>query len=176
MDRKFAFILVVLSAFCGCRLFDPDYQAITSPSGTRLIVDSAEVQSLIAEHSVTNSHEEKELHRSFVEHNKVFLRTKGKRTPEERDADAARLRELRQHPERHIPQRLMFLDKMAQAPSIVIPGASYCRILQRSDAICSRDPILNPEYIKVRITSGPLKGQEGWGCLGDGIGLTVASL
>jgi hypothetical protein len=78
------------------------------------------------------------------------------------------------HPERYIPERVAFIDAMARARCVAVMPNSYCRIIERAEAICSKVPVANPRYVKVHITSGPSKGSEGWGCLGDGIGLTVA--
>src|SRR5580704_7118791 len=84
------------------------------------------------------------------------------------------LDQLLMHPEIHIPGRIAFLDALAREPTVVVAPGSFCRILQRSSAVCSRHPQENPDLIKVRVTGGINKGAEGWGCLGDGIGLTTA--
>jgi len=94
-----------------------------------------------------------------------------------RDANLEALRQLRelgQHPDRYIPERIAFLDAMARAPGVTVSGESYCRIINRSKAMCDRHPGPNPTYFKVRISSGPSKGQEGWGCLGEDIRLNGA--
>jgi hypothetical protein len=66
-------------------------------------------------------------------------------------------------------QQAAFVDAMADSEGVEIPPGSYCRVLERSEAICSKDPNQNPTYVKVLITTGGAKGQVGWGCLGDGI-------
>jgi hypothetical protein len=59
-----------------------------------------------------------------------------------------------------------FLDLMEGQPAVGIPPGSYVRILERSHAVCTRQPNENPYFVKVRVTSGVAKGETGWGCLG----------
>jgi hypothetical protein len=63
-------------------------------------------------------------------------------------------------------EQITFVDAMRNQPSIEIPPGSYCHILEQSEATCSKNPLQNPKYIKVRVTTGSAKGQIGWGCQG----------
>jgi hypothetical protein len=79
----------------------------------------------------------------------------------------------KKHPEAYITERIAFLKQMGQAAGFIVPPGSHCTIVQQSNAICSEYPDSNPNYVKVVITNGPLKGRAGWGCQGDGIARTV---
>jgi len=148
----------------GCQLVDPDYQAITRDRGeVRLILDSERVQRLVSRQSANQARERTEVDRYLKEQARIVQQN-----------NRYGLEQLQKHPEVYIPERIAFLDAMALEPSVVVPPKSYCRVLQRSAAVCTRRPQENPYFVKVRITSGKNAGQEGWGCLGDGIALTVA--
>jgi hypothetical protein len=158
------FAMVLSWASVGCQLFDPDYQAITRDRGeVRLIRDSERVQRLISQQSADRSRERIEVDRYLEEQARILQQN-----------NRHELEQLQKHPEVYIPERIAFLDAMALEPAIVVQPRSYCRVLQRSTAVCTRRPQENPYFVKVRVTSGKDAGQEGWGCLGDGIGLTVA--
>jgi hypothetical protein len=146
-------ITVVIGSYIGYLaylIFNPDLQEMTG-TNVRLILDSDEVQGLIAKQSFFAAREKVEVDRYF-------------RTPA---AD-------RESVEKYIPERIAFLNAMAQAVSVPVPANSYCRVLKQSDTICGRYPDQNPTYIKVRIARGPAKGQEGWGCEGDGLFRVIA--
>lgn len=148
----------------GCELFDPDRKAQTSEAvEVRLIVDSERVQRLISHQDAVQQNE-----RAGVV---LFLKDEGRLLEQ---GSPRELDDLLKHPEKYIPSRIAFLDAMDREPAIVVQRKSFCRILKRSNAICARGPVENPDFVKVRVTSGPDRGIEGWGCLGDGIGMTVA--
>jgi hypothetical protein len=143
-------VIVSFIGYLGYRILNPDLQEMTG-TNVRLILDSDEVQGLIAKQSSYAAREKIEVDRYF-------------RAPAaEREPD-----------EKYIPERVAFLNAMTQAVSVPVPANSYCRVLKQSDTICSRHPGQNPTYIKVRITRGPAKGQEGWGCEGDGLFRVIA--
>jgi len=159
--QKFSSLaVIILMITAGCAAFKARFSSITADRPVRLVLDSPEVRQLIARQEAFQPRE-----RAEIDH------FKKDRDRERTDDAAGPLRESLQHPERYIPERTAFLDAMAQAPGVIVPGKSYCRILARSEAMCSRQPYYNPTYLKVRITSGPSKGQEGWACLGDDIRL-----
>lgn len=145
-----AAVIICIAAYLYYRIFDPDIQEMTGRD-IRLVLDSDEIQRLVAQQSAFEPQERIEVHRHFAA---------GSPSTE---------REI----EKFIPERITFLKTMGRAPTVAVPAKSYCRVLQRSNAVCSPRPIENPTYIRVRITSGPLKGREGWGCEGDGLFRTV---
>ena len=68
--------------------------------------------------------------------------------------------------ERPSPNRREFLLAMSQRPEVLISEKTYARLLEYSGAHCN--PIgYSTVYIKVRVTSGPLAGREGWLCEDD---------
>jgi hypothetical protein len=154
----------VLWVSTGCQLFDPGYRAKTSEiHEIRLVADSERVQGLISRQDAHSVGERASVDR--------FLKDEARLVQQNRQPE---LDQLLKHPEIYMPGRIAFLDAMAQEPTAAVAPGSFCRILQRSSAVCSRHPQENPYFIKVRVTSGMNKGVEGWGCLGNGIGLTVA--
>jgi len=167
---------ILLTFLSNCELLDPDYQARTdSFREVRLVIDTAEVRHLINAQNSLVTQDLAET-RVFINGEASIYREIDKRPGNpSSQADAKRqLHVMLAHSERYVPERVAFIDAMTRAPGVAVTRNSYCRIVERSEAICSKDPIANPRYVKVHITSGPSKGSEGWGCLGDGIGLTVA--
>jgi hypothetical protein len=138
------FIITVMS-YVVYRAFEPNHQLKTDES-ISLVLDSSDVQNLVAKQS------------AFDQQDLDEVRQWAGLSAEERQSD-----------EVYIPERTAFLKAMARAPSVPIPAYSYFRLLQDSNAICSPRPPENPTYIKVRVTTGPMKGQEGWGCQGMGV-------
>ena len=70
------------------------------------------------------------------------------------------------HPERYAPTMRLFLDAMAARPSFKIPGGTTCRLMELSQARCTPGPLDTLVYVKVRITEGSKRGEEGWACAG----------
>ena len=156
--------ILALWVLAGCQLFDPDYRAKTSDTHeVRLIENSERVQRLISRQDALSLDERAAGDRFLKEETRLVAQNK-----------QHELDQLLAHPEIYIPSRIAFLDAMAREPTVIVHQGSFCRILRRSNAICSRHPQENPYFIEVRVTSGRDKGVEGWGCLGSGIGLTVA--
>ncbi len=163
--------IATLVTMTGCGWFNPNYAAITQRGRqVHLILDSVEVQRLVSKQSAFRLQERSEIDRFTRE----SIQRAEKLRHDQSDEALLQLRALEQHPELYIPEQLAFLDAMAKAPGVIVPGKSHCRIIAHSEAICSRHPQQNPTYVKVRVTDGPSKGQIGWGCLGDGIQLNVA--
>jgi hypothetical protein len=82
--------------------------------------------------------------------------------------------ELFLHPERFIPKRFAFLERMRRQPvASAVARSSYIRFLKRTKASCDDDLVLpqNRIYVRIRITSGPSKGQEGWACMHENVWL-----
>jgi hypothetical protein len=127
----------------------------------RLILDSPDVRQLIAHQETMEKQERLNLDR--------VIRGMGKGEPN----PISGYIDLSLHPERYIPGRLALIAAMNQQPAVtVVARRSYCRFLKHTRASCSKDPILDCYYIKVRITSGPSKGQEGWSCMFEDVALT----
>jgi hypothetical protein len=142
-----AILIIGVMAYIVYRVFEPDHQLRTYEN-IRLVLDSEEVESLIAKQN------------SLARQDLAEVDRYARLSSTERGSY-----------EQYIPERIAFLRAMAQAPSVPIPANSFCRLLQDSNAICSPRPLNNPMYVKVRITSGPMKGHVGWGC--EGIVRTV---
>jgi hypothetical protein len=68
----------------------------------------------------------------------------------------------------YMPNRRRLLDAMNQAPGFTVVGGSYCRIIEKSGAQCEAEAAFySTTYVKVRISTGPAKGKEGWVCKGE---------
>ncbi len=149
--------------YFGCFL-NPNYEKITDRTrSVRLILDSVEVQHLISRQESLSSRDRQEIDR----YTQDVLRL----APEcmHPGDTCPRLEELEKNGARYIPERVAFLDAMATEPGFSVPPNSYCRVVQRSPARCTKNPHYTPTFVKVRITTGPSKGKEGWGCEGDGV-------
>ncbi len=135
----------------------------------RLVIDSADVQRFIANQSALYSRDRMEAAFFSRRETSLLQELEQRKTVRDRSAIKNDLDELYKHPENYVPERIAFLDAMEQAPGFKVPPKTSCTILRRSEAICSRQPRSNSVYVKVGITSGALKGREGWGCEFDGI-------
>jgi hypothetical protein len=169
------FVGLAVVTGAACQAADLAILAITDGTHTvRLVRDSREVQALISRQSSLEAVDRVESDR-FAEDHIRLLREKERKQASGFDVSSIE-RQLdlqRKHPEAYIPERIAFLKQMGQAVGFVVPPGSNCTIIERSEAICSESPLSNPRYVKVIITSGPLKGMAGWGCEGDGIARTV---
>jgi hypothetical protein len=63
------------------------------------------------------------------------------------------------------PEHVRFIAAMAEQPGIEIPARSYARLVESSRARCGDDPTNHENYLRVRVTTGALKGEEGWTCV-----------
>ncbi len=75
--------------------------------------------------------------------------------------------DMRLHPEKYNPGRVQFIDSMKHLPAVAVPAGSYARFLEQSKAKCEVVSYYNAMYVKVRITTGPKRGVEGWACFGE---------
>ncbi len=130
-----------------------------------LVLDSDEVRHLISQQSAFAPRESPEVNRYEAIEIPLLRDMERERTGNRSTAElSSRLEDLHDHPERYIPERIAFIEALARARTVTVPAGSYCKILEKSEAICSRVPLYNPVYYKVVITSGPSRGQVGWTC------------
>jgi hypothetical protein len=128
-------------------------------------LDTEEVHQLILRQDAFAAKERKEIELYFRD-----IIPLGQALDREQTNEAfRRYDQVKKNAAQYIPERVAFLDALARASTVQVAPNSYCRVLQRSEAICSSTPELNPSFVKVRITTGQSKGQEGWGCEGDNI-------
>jgi hypothetical protein len=144
----------------------PNYEDKTDSSRpVRLVLDSEEVRRLILQQDAFAPKERKEIELYFRD-----IIPLGQVMDREKTTEAfRRWDELEKNGAHYIPERVAFLDALTRAPTVLVAPNSYCRVLQRSRAICASTPWLNPSFVKVRITTGPCRGQGGGGCEGDDI-------
>jgi hypothetical protein len=71
---------------------------------------------------------------------------------------------MMQHPDQYPPGRKDFLEAMARMPGVYVPVRSYCDIVERSKSTCGVSPIETATYVRIHVTTGPSRGQEGWVC------------
>ena len=162
MKAAFACALVMLGLILvGCFL-NPNYEMLTDRQrSVRLILDSAEVQNLISQQESFSLRERQEIIHYFqdIERLAPECMRPGESCP--------RLEELERNREHCIPERVAFIDAMAKKPGVLAPPNSYCRVVQRSGAKCTKNPEYSSAFVKVRVSTGPSKGTEGWGCEED---------
>jgi len=135
---------IILLAACKS---DPVWTTSNLVPEVRLISDSPDVRLLISRQEKSDA---AELH---------WLRES--RTHDER---VHGVEDRRRHPERYAPTLRSFIDAMAAKPGVAVRGGNACRLLERSQARCTPDPLDTFAYVKVRITEGHERGQEGWVC------------
>jgi hypothetical protein len=166
-------VTILVVVLFGCNYLDPNREAITAPYPVRLVLATEEARRLVAQQDGLAAQDQAEVDRFSRDFDRLYQEViqpskAGQPGPDRAGAKRAMLARA----EAYIPERVTFLNAMARAPGILVPAGSYCRVIERSKAICSYIPQGNPNYVRVVITSGSSKGVEGWGCLGDGIGLT----
>jgi hypothetical protein len=144
--RALGTILLMLSA-AGCRLY---YDCITRPgSVTKLVADSVEVRRLLAGAAGREAQAERS------------------RRELSNDQQVQLMNDMEARPERYMAERRKFLDSMGRQPGVFVAGEQYFRILEQSPAGCADDPVTTSNYLRVRVTTGPSKGSEGWACSRD---------
>jgi hypothetical protein len=150
--RNKTHLLVASTTFVmmvGC--YNPDRELITHDgSHARLVEDNSEVERLLS------------LEKTRDDEVNEFWRDK--HTSEE---GIKRVEDMAVNPELYAPGRKEFLSKMYQQPGLSLPEKTYARLLEYSGAHCNPVPGTSPVYIRVRITSGPYLGHEGWVCEDD---------
>jgi hypothetical protein len=138
--------LAAIVLLTGCKS-DPVWTTSNLVPEVRLISDSPDVRLLISEQEKSDAAELNWLRKS--------------RTHDER---AHGVEDRRRHPERYVPTLRAFIEAMAAKPGFVVRGGDACRLVERSHARCTPDPLDTFAYVKVRISEGRHRGQEGWAC------------
>jgi hypothetical protein len=154
--------IVMLGLASGGCFLNPNYEMATDRTrSVQLILDSVEVQHLISQQESCSQKEEEEIDRFTQD----ILRFPTECShPGETCPD---LEEIHKNAVRYIPERSAFLDAMAREATVTVPPNSYCRVIRRSLAKCTKNPQYTSTFVKVRITTGRSKGTEGWGCEED---------
>jgi hypothetical protein len=112
------------------------------------IVDSPEIRKLISEEEKRRG----EADRFYRESH----------SPEE---TLRHTRDLLGHPDQMLPGHKDFLDAMAKAPSITIPGKTRARVLEESKARCFPDGVSTTTFVRFVINGKkPPGGTEVWLC------------
>jgi hypothetical protein len=146
--RTRLFVPLVISALItvGCTLLDPDYASVTRENSiTKLVADSPGVRKLLNE---------------AAEHDATVKRSLKERPAEKQDL-------LIQELQKPSAQRRQLLDAISGQTGVVVTGKQYFRELERSTAGCDIYPISSATYVRVRVSTGPSKGREGWACSRD---------
>jgi hypothetical protein len=155
MRRGLVILWAILAAFgtavgiAAWWVFSPTHAYYIRDTGTEpvlLIADSSEVRHLIAREEA-HAPEEVKVGEALLQQYEPLA-----------------VVERREHPERYFPEHIRFLDALTHQPHVTAPAGSYARLLEMSHAKCNSDPSLSGEYAKVRLTSGPMRGREGWLC------------
>jgi len=140
----------------GCDLLNPDRELKTQDGVlARIIEDNPAVESLFSAERSRDAEADR-LMRDVLSHTEGLSDTEG-----------AKWFEIMRNPERITPGRREFLLAMSRQSGISVPGGTYARSLESSGPKCTLHPQELSAYIKVRITSGPFRGREGWVCEDD---------
>jgi hypothetical protein len=121
-----------------------------SPSSeqTRVVVDSAEIRRLIRDQEKGQA----EVDRFWRESH----------TAEE---GRQHIKDMAKHPDQFPPGRNEFLEAMANAPAMTVPGKTPAKVVEISKARCLPDPFSTVTYIRVLIRGKkPPGGTEVWVC------------
>jgi hypothetical protein len=147
--------LAVIFLLTGCKS-DPVWITSNLVPEVRLISDSLDVQALILAQEKSDADELRWL-----------------REPGTRDEKVKGVDDRRRHPERYSPTLASFIEAMTAKPGFAVRGGTACRLLRRSQARCTPHRLDTYAYVKVLITEGPNRGQEGWACeIMDVVGTT----
>jgi hypothetical protein len=142
--KAVGFAVPILLAGCSS---DPVWITSNLVPEVQIISDSPEVQLLILAQEKSDATELSWLKKSQAH-----------------DERARGVQDRRRDPGRYAPTLLSFLEAMAAKPSLPVRGGTRCRLLERSQARCTPNPLDTRAYVKVRITEGPERGQQGWAC------------
>ena len=143
-SKIIGFAVIVLVT--GCKS-DPVWTTSSEVSKVRLISDSPDMPLLISAQKKSDAAELRWLQESRAHDERV----RG-------------VKDRRRHPELYAPTLLTFIETMATKPGFAVRGGSACRLVERSHARCAPDPLDTYAFVKVHITKGPNRGQEGWAC------------
>ena len=142
-------VAILCLGFASC--VDPDRLSITREGReTRLVNDSPEVERMLSIRKVRDTEAEKLWSKHL-----------------NREEATNRVSDAQVNPEHYAPGRKEFLMAMSQEPGVLVPEKTYVRVLAGSGAMCNLEPVYTFTFVKVRITSGPLRGREGWACQWD---------
>jgi len=72
--------------------------------------------------------------------------------------------EAQKHPEQYLIERMRLIDSIGRQPGVFVEGQQYYRVPEQSDVGCDLILIHSANYVRVRVTTGPLKDREGWAC------------
>jgi hypothetical protein len=146
MVRAFSLLCVLFAAILQAQRLVPIGGRSRGPIGT--VVDSPEIRKLINE-------EEKR-------------RDEADRFYRESHSSEERLQhtsDLIHHPDQMLPGHKDFLDAIANAPSITIPGKTRARVLEESKARCRPDGVSTITFVRFVINGKkPPGGTEVWLC------------
>jgi hypothetical protein len=138
-----------------CVLFAPILQAQRlvpiggrSRGPIRTVVDNPEIRKRISEEEKRRDEADR------------FLREK--HSPEELNQHFS---DLIHHPDQMLPGHKDFLDAMAKAPSITVPGKTRAQVLEESKARCLPDGVSTITFVRFLINGKkPSGGTEVWLC------------
>lgn len=154
--RRTCFPRLLAASLMGCTLLKANRQLITRDGATTFLVqDNTMVERMLALQRIQDA--------------EIEQFWKAKHSKEE---GIQRVTDMQANPTHYTPGRKEFLSSMSQQPGVFIPEKTYLRLIEGSGAHCNANPLFTTTYIKVRITSGPLRGREGWACE-DSIARTV---
>ena len=152
--RNTSYLLATLTSLAiigGCDLLNPDRHLVTRDGPpSRVVDDSPEVERLFSVQKARDAEVD-------------YFWQEG----HSQEDGMKRIEDIHRHPERYTPGRKEFLLAMSLQPGVFVRGKTYVRHLESSGAKCELYPEVTATYIKVRITSGPLHGREGWVCEGN---------
>jgi hypothetical protein len=150
MIGRLTLLALLMLDVAGCRSLDPRYACVTAPgSVTKLVADSPEVRRLLGD-AADQDAEKDRLRRQLSWEQQMQL-----------------VVDMDKHPERYMAERRKFLDAMLRLPGVLVAGQQYFSILGQSAAGCAVDPVSTSFYLRVRTTTGPAEGSEGWACSRD---------
>jgi hypothetical protein len=141
-------LLILMLASVGCDALNPNRQIMTR-TPTRVVSPSPEVQRLLSAQRTQDA----ESQRFWSEQHT-------------RQEGIERTELLMRSPETIYPGRQVFLSSMASQPAELAPANVYLRLLEDSHVKCS-SLMYTTNFIRVRVTSGPLDGHVGWVCEDD---------
>ena len=126
-------------------------------AATRIVQDSPAVRDLLVVEAVRDEQADRLL--------KERMRVRGKNP--ETNSPEEEVRFMLELTKTIGPGRRELLQAMALEPAVAIPQKSYARRIETSEARCVPMQLATATFIKIRITSGPYRGREGWVCDAD---------
>jgi len=150
--RVSAIWILLTLLMVGCGVLAPETVWLGRPgSFTRLVNDSPGVRQMIAEASWRDEEAERSLGA----------------LPDQKRAEL--VKDMLLHPDRYVTERRKLLAEMARQPASMVAGRQDAIVIGRSEARCGGDPVDTNRFIKVRVSTGPSTGTEGWYCQGSDV-------